>query len=71
MLIHNPEISRLAAYGVKALPIGEVALRNFNNALYSTIDEQELPAFAQARLNEIRQAIKDENAAIEAARLAS
>lgn len=60
MLIHDPEISRLAAYGVKALPISQTELRRFNDALYSTDQESKLPAFARNRLNEIRQEITNE-----------
>lgn len=70
-MLNDPEISRLAAVGVKLIPIDINETQRFYDALDKADNESDLPKFARDRLDAIRQAIEDENAALEAARLAS
>jgi hypothetical protein len=69
-MLNKPEISRLVAVGIKLIPIDFNETKRFYDALNKAATELDLPQFARTRLDAIRQAIQDENAAIEAARLA-
>jgi len=69
-MLNKPEISRLVAVGIKLIPIDLNETKKFYDALNKAATELDLPQFARTRLDAIRQAIQDENAAIEAARLA-
>ena len=70
-MLNKPEISRLVAVGIKLIPIDLNETKKFYDALNKADNELDLPKFARNRLDAIRQAIEDENAALEAARLAS
>lgn len=70
-MLNDPEISTLVAVGIKLIPIDLNETQKFYDALDKSDNELDLPKFARDRLDAIRQAIEDERAALEAARLAS
>lgn len=64
MLIVDPEISRLAAVGKKLVPIDLSESVRFIKALEQTENVEDLPNFAQERLQAIREAKEAEAEAL-------
>lgn len=62
--MNDPEVSRLAAVGKKLVPIEAAESVRFIKALEQTENLEDLPRFAQERLEAIREAKKAEAEAL-------